>query len=140
MIIRSISIRSKIQLTSLVIVLLLGVLALIYMDAAKESSEKRDLLQERSILQSEFFSLSNIFNRIVLDDNPGMTAACISQVHRVEQQFRIITGHEAVSNLTQIGEKKIVTLPTHCLTWRLSMILQCQLHGVHNLSRSVALT
>jgi len=48
MIVRSISIRSKLQLTTLVVVLLLTLLALIYMDATKKNSRATELLQERS--------------------------------------------------------------------------------------------
>ena len=47
MIVRSISIRSKLQLTTLVVVLLLTLLALIYMDATKKNSRATELLQER---------------------------------------------------------------------------------------------
>jgi len=105
MIIKSISIRSKLQLTTLLMVLFLVVLALIYMDVSKKSSARQDLLKERSTLQSEYFSLNTTFNRILLDDESNMTAVCISQIHRVEEQMRIIAGHDAVSDLEQINLK-----------------------------------
>ena len=87
MIIRSISIRSKFQLTTLFIVLFLVILALIYMDASKKSSLKQDLLNERSTLQSEYFLLNTTFNQILIDNESNMTAVCISQVRRVEEQI-----------------------------------------------------
>ena len=55
MIIRSISIRSKLQLTTLVIVLFLVVLALIYMDASKKA-RRQDAADAGALsMQSEYF-------------------------------------------------------------------------------------
>ncbi|NOR34930.1 MAG: HAMP domain-containing protein, partial [Bacteroidales bacterium] len=105
MIIRSISIRSKLQLTTLVVVLLLTLLALIYMDATKKNSRATELLQERSILQSEYLSLNNTFQRIVLDSESNLTAALISQLHRFEEQLRTLVDQEVVSQMDQIDRK-----------------------------------
>ena len=105
MIIRSISIRSKLQLTTLVVVLLLTLLALIYMDATKKNSRATELLQERSILQSEYLSLNNTFQRIVLDGESNLTAALIGQLHRFEEQLRTLVDQEVVSQMDQIDRK-----------------------------------
>ena len=105
MIIRSISIRSKLQLTTLVVVLLLILLALIYMDASKKNSRATELLQERSIQHSEYLSINNTFQQMMLDGESNLTAALISQLHRFEEQLRMLVDQEVVSQMDQIDRK-----------------------------------
>ncbi len=105
MIIRSISIRSKLQLTTMVIVLLLALLALIYMDASKKTSDTKALLEERSIMQSEYLAYHHTFQRVVLNNESGLTGSLINQLHQAEAQLRMIMDHEVVALPDQLQRK-----------------------------------
>ncbi len=102
MIIRSITIRSKLQLTTLVILVILVLLALIYMSAYEQNKDDEELLQKRFMLQSEYISLSTLYHRLVLDNEAHLTATCIAQIRKVEDQLRIIINHDLKFQQSQI--------------------------------------
>ncbi len=88
MILKRVSIRSELLLATLVIVVILCVLALIYMDASKGNAREVELLQNRSVLQSEYLALTTTFHRMVLDDEINLTASCIDRTRKMEDQLQ----------------------------------------------------
>ncbi len=98
MIIRSISIRSKLHLITVVIVVILMILALIYMDASKRISGEAELLQKRSVLQSEYLALTTTFQKMVLDDERNLITRSIGQIRRTEEQLREILNHDLLQD------------------------------------------
>ncbi len=99
MIIRIFSIRSKLIMTTVVIVLLFITLALIFIDASHQNDIRAKLTREQSLLHTKLNTFHTSFQRLVLDDESHLTANCISQIHGVEEQLRIILQLELVTHL-----------------------------------------
>ena len=94
MIIRNISVRSKLIITTLVLVLLLMFLALIYMDASRRVESHAELLTDRSGLNSNYVTLQNSFQTLKKEESPVGRANLLRQVHQVEEQVEKILSHE----------------------------------------------
>ena len=91
MIIRNISVRAKLILTTLVIVLLLTFLALLYLDATRRTSRQAELIRARSELSSEVLDLQRSFHTLLLEGSSGQLAGFQRQVLMVEEQLRQMT-------------------------------------------------
>lgn len=94
MIIRNISVRSKLILTTLIVVMLLTLLALIYTDASRRVVSQSELLKDRSELNTGFLSLQNSFYTLATEERPGELADLLRQIHQVEEQLRLVMLHE----------------------------------------------
>ena len=94
MIIRNTSIRSKLILTTLILVLLLMALALVFLDATRRVESQSEFLRERSELNSGFLSLQNSFYALSVEGRPGELSDLLQQIHRVEEQMRLVLAHE----------------------------------------------
>ncbi len=94
MIIRNISLRSKLIGTSLILVVLLSLLALIYMDASRQLSDQSELLKERSELNRRFLSLQNGFLALSPGRVPAELAELLQQIHGVEEQIGVLNAYE----------------------------------------------
>jgi len=105
MIIRNVSIRSKLILTTLVLVMLLTLLALIYLDASSRVVSQSEFLKDRSELNSGFLSLQNSFYALSDDERPGELADLLQQIHRVKEQIRSVIEHETYSRKKDVNRK-----------------------------------
>jgi hypothetical protein len=94
MIIRNISIRSKLIMTSLILVVLLSLLALIYVDASRRLSDQSVLLKERNELDRRFLALQNDFYALSAEAIPAELAALLQQIHGMEEQLGVVVTHE----------------------------------------------
>ena len=112
MIIRGISIRSKLQLTTLVIVVLLTLLALIFMDASRRNSDEAKLLQKRSVLLSEYGSLRTIYHQMVLANEVSLKATCIARIRLVEDQLRNTLNDDVKLQKSQIQRNSALIFTT----------------------------
>ena len=97
MIIRNISVRSKLILTTLILVMLMTLLALIYMDASRHVVSQSELLKDRSELNTGFLSLQNSFYTLTAEERPGDLADLVRQIHQVEEQLRMVMLHETTT-------------------------------------------
>lgn len=103
MIIRGISIRSKLQLTTLVTVALMVFLSLVIMDASNRMGSSRELLNEQSALISRARTLEQSFYSLVKKGGAGMHATCIKDARRLETVLASISRHPFVE-----GEQELV--------------------------------
>ena len=94
MIIRNISVQSKLILTTLVLVVLLLVMMLVYMDASRRMVNQSELLKARTELNSGYLSLQNSFHNLVSEERPGNLADLLRQIPVVEKQVRRVMTHE----------------------------------------------
>ncbi|MCK4746478.1 MAG: PAS domain S-box protein, partial [Bacteroidales bacterium] len=102
MIFQSITIRSKLLLTTLVTVLVLAVLAIFYMDASKRMGIEQSLLEDRSAMQVEYATMNFNLNRMVMDGQTGLNAECISQARKTEDRVRKIISYETVASQSNV--------------------------------------
>ena len=105
MIIRNISVRAKLILTTLVIVLILTFLALVYMDATRRSSRQADFIKLRSELSSEVLRLQNSFQTLMLEGESRQLPAFQRQVLVVDEQLMGIMHHETSSRNPELIRK-----------------------------------
>jgi len=94
MIIRNISVRSKLIMTTLVLVMLLVILALIYLDTSRRVESHAELLKERSGLNSNYLALQNSFQSLKTEENPVEKANLLRQLHQVEERVQKLLSHE----------------------------------------------
>jgi PAS domain S-box-containing protein len=102
MIIKGISIRTKLLLTILVTLGFLVVLSLVLMDASLRVSTQNALSLERSTMLSEMRSLEQSFQRLALEEETGSLAACSGHARRVESRIRDLATHESLEKEAQI--------------------------------------
>jgi len=95
MIIRNISVRAKLILTTLVIVMLLIFLSLIYMDATRQTSRQAELIKARSALSSEMLVLQNSFHKLLMEKESGQVASFQSQVLSWEGDLMEVLSHQS---------------------------------------------
>jgi methyl-accepting chemotaxis protein len=105
MIIRNISIRSKLILTSLILVILLSLLALIYMDASRRLASQSELLNDRSKLNTEFLALQNSFHSLLPGQRPEELAELLQQIHGTEEQIRVLLAYDISSRAESVMRK-----------------------------------
>ena len=105
MIIRNISVRSKLILTTLILVMLLTLLALVYMDASSRMVSQSELLRDHSELNSGFLSLQNQFHTLATEERPGELADLLRQIHQVEEELRIVMLHETTARFEGVIRK-----------------------------------
>lgn len=94
MILRNISVRSKLILTTLILVLVLVLLAVIYMDASRRVESYAELLKDRTELASRFLSLQNSFHVQNREENVVQTTDLLRKLHQVEEGLHQIRSHE----------------------------------------------
>jgi len=94
MIFRNISIRAKMILTTLVLVVLLIFMALIYTDTSRRVESQSDLLQSRSELNGGFLSLQSSFQTLIMAGGSGTLAPFFQVARQVEKQLQIVMLHE----------------------------------------------
>ena len=102
MIIKGISIRTKLLLATLVTLGFLVVLSLVLMDASLRVSTQNALSIERSTMLSEMRSLEQSFHRLALDQETGSLAACSGHARRLELRIRDLVIHESLEKEAQI--------------------------------------
>ena len=105
MIIRNVSIKSKLILATALIVLLLMVLSLIYLDSSRGLEVQSALLKVRSELNSEFLGLQNRFLALSAEDHPGEFSDLIQSLHRTEEKIGPVRSQELVAKNEQIRRK-----------------------------------
>jgi len=84
-------------MSTLILVMLLMLLALIYLDATRRLVSQSEFLMDRSELNSGFISLQNNFYELSAEKRPGELSDLLQQIHRVEEQMRLVISHETVS-------------------------------------------
>ncbi len=92
-------------MTSLILVILLSLLALIYMDASRRLSNQSELLKERNELNMRFLSFQNSFHAFSPGKNAGELADLLQQIHRVEEQISVVKAHEINSRNEAVSLK-----------------------------------
>ena len=102
MIIKGISIRTKLMLTTLVTLVFLVVLSLVLLDSSLRISSQNELFKERSTMLSEMRSLEHSFHRLVLEEEFGLLATCSGQARRLEARIRDLILHESLEQEQQI--------------------------------------
>ena len=105
MIIRNISVRAKLILTTLVIVLLLTFLALLYLDATRRTARQTELIKARSELMQEVLVLQNRFQSLRLEGTGGQLGGFQRQVLMVEERLREVMQHETASRDEELVRK-----------------------------------
>ncbi|MFO7671343.1 MAG: PAS domain-containing protein [Bacteroidales bacterium] len=81
MIIRGITIRSKLIITTLITVGIMVVLSLVIMDTSSRLSQHRELLKEQSSMITRMRALEHSFYSLVREENPRLRASCIEEAH-----------------------------------------------------------
>jgi len=99
-------------MTSLILVILLSLLALIYMDASRRLANQSELLNKRSGLNTEFISLQNSFHALLPGQRPGELAELLQQIHGMEEQIRVLLAYDISSRAEGVMLKadQILTL------------------------------
>ncbi len=105
MIIRNVSIRSKLIMTTLIIVMIFVLLALIYLDASRRMERQSEFLEIRSELNSGFLSLQNSFYALSADKSPAELSALLQQKGQVEEDIRRVLEHEISSREENLNRK-----------------------------------
>jgi len=105
MIINNISIRAKLILTTLILVMLLSILTLVYLDANRRAMNQSVLLGDRSELTSGFLSLQTGFYTLSPDNYPGELSDLLQQVHRVDELIRTVMAHKISSDDKDVSRK-----------------------------------
>jgi len=97
MIIRNLSLRAKLILTTLVLILLLTILALVYIDATRRTASQAGLIKARSELTSGLLLLNTRFQGLLQEGQRIKLAAFQRQVLVVEEALRGVMNHELAS-------------------------------------------
>jgi PAS domain S-box-containing protein len=105
MIIRNVTIRSKLFMTTLIMVMLFTLLALIYLDATRRMESQSEFLGIRSELNSEFSSLQNSFYALSAEKSPGELSALLQQKGQVEEDISKVLAHEISSRGENVNRK-----------------------------------
>lgn len=105
MIIRNISLKAKLILTTLVVVLILTFLTLVYLDASRKTSRQAELIKARSELMQEVLVLQNRFHSLRQEGAGGQLAGFQRQVLVVEEQLRGVMKHETASRKPELVRK-----------------------------------
>ena len=97
MIIRNLSIKSKLILTTLILVLLLMALGLIFLDTKGRLARQTELLEDQWDLNSGFISLQNSFLALPEKESPEALSDLLYQAHSLTEQIGRIQTHEITS-------------------------------------------
>jgi methyl-accepting chemotaxis protein len=117
MIIRNISVRAKLILTTLVIVILLTFLALIYLDATRRVSRQAELIKDRTEISTKVLALQNSFFVLQAEKGSGQLVSFQSQVLNLEEKLR-----EIQLNLSSSGDDKLYRKSEQLSTQLLSFV------------------
>ncbi len=94
MIIRNISIRLKLFLTTLILVMLLTLLALIYLDATRRMESQSEFLKVRTELNSGFLAIQNSFYALSAEERSDELSDLLQQKGQLEEDIRRVLVHE----------------------------------------------
>ncbi len=97
MIIKGISIRSKLLITTVVIITILTALSLVIMDASNRLSINRELLNQRSDVISRMRTLEHTFYSLARNGGPRLNASSIQEAHHLEAGISGITAHPSIA-------------------------------------------
>ncbi len=97
MIFRNLSLRAKLILTTLVLILLLTFLALVYLDATRRIAGQAELIKARSELTGELLALNTSFQGLLQEGQGRRLAAFQRQVLVVEEALRGVMNCELAS-------------------------------------------
>ena len=97
MIFRNLSLRAKLILTTLVLILLLTVLALVYLDVSRRTASQAELTTARSELTSDLLLLNTRFQGLLQEGQSRQLAPFQRQVLVVEEALRKVMDHPFVS-------------------------------------------
>ncbi len=93
MIIKGISIRSKLLITTLIIILMMSGLSLVILDASNRVISSRELLNQRSDMMGQTLTLEHSFNQLVREGGPQLLAMCIQDARQLETCIGILSTH-----------------------------------------------
>jgi len=96
MIIKGISIRSKLLITTLVIIFMLVTLSLVIMDTSNRMVSSRGLLNQRSEMIEQLLILEHSFHSFVRERDPQILARCISDANRLETSINTLAAHSSL--------------------------------------------
>jgi len=131
MIFRNLSLRAKLILTTLVLILLLTSLALVYLDATRRTASQTDLIKTRSELTSELLLLNTRFQGLLQEGQSRQLAPFQRQLLVVDEALRSVMNHEFASRdqalvrkseqlstqLLRFGETLRYTGPDDSIRW-----------------------
>lgn len=96
MIIKTISIRSRLILITALITLLLGFVILICMDSSSHTSSREELLLHRSALNTEILTLQQLFVSLNLENEKNLMADFHRQLRFVEIALQKVISHDII--------------------------------------------
>ena len=96
MIIKTISIRSRLILITALITLLLGFVVLICMDSSSHTSSREELLLHRSALNTEILALQQLFVSLNLENEKNLMADFHRQLRFVEIALQKVISHDII--------------------------------------------
>lgn len=99
MIIKGISIRSKLLITTLIIVLMMSAISLVILDASNRVITSRGLLNQRSDMVGKMLTLEHSFNRLVREGGPQLYASCIQDARQLETSISILSAHPSLKEI-----------------------------------------
>jgi methyl-accepting chemotaxis protein len=105
MIFGSITIRSKLLLTTLVTIILLFLLAVIYLDVSVRNGKELSLIKERSFLQEEYASLNVHLNHFLFERDMSQIPEYLGQLRRLENRVQKIMAYDHVDSKSTASQK-----------------------------------
>jgi len=111
MIIRGITIRSKLILATVLTVGILVAMSLVTMDASRRLSLSRELIKENSAIISQMRTLEYSFYNLVREESAPLHATCIQDARRMETLLSGIIKHPYLvgNQAIQISSRQIVS-------------------------------
>jgi len=122
MIIRNISIWSKLIMTTVLLVLLLILLSLIYLDASRRVDRQSEILKEVSDINTAFLFLQNDFYSIEEPEQPGGLSDLIQRVHKLDDQIRKLMGSFKDEQISRKADQILLLLQRFEGTLRLNSV------------------
>lgn len=99
MIIKGISIRSKLLITTLIVILMMSALSLVILDASNRVINSRGLLNQRSDMIGQMLTLEHSFNSLVRESDPQIYASCIQDARQLETSISILSAHPSLKGI-----------------------------------------
>jgi PAS domain S-box-containing protein len=102
MIIKSISLRSRLILITTLIMLLFGFVVMICMDSSSQTASKEELLLFRSALNTETLALQQIFVSLNLEEEKNLMTDFHRQLRVVETALQRVSSHEIIRKYPEL--------------------------------------
>jgi len=98
MIIRGISIRSKLLITTLITIVVMSALSLVILDASNRLLSSTELLKQRSEMISRLLILEQSFNSLLREDSPQHQASAVANAHQLETAISVLAAHPSLES------------------------------------------